>query len=511
MTSPQLAAASAEPELTAYVINPRISMRLLRADGRRSWMDATDARFANRCLPLLMANQAGWFLVSDHAFRVEWDGGRSLDSLNIELLAGPKPCPASSHFGHGILTFSLPFLFRTSASYNLLVRGPPNHPKDGISPLEGLVETDWSPATFTVNWQLTRPGVPVSFEIGEPIGMIVPQRRGELESFRTSLRELRTDAALASRHHEWSRSREVFLDQLRVPNSCAAKQKWQKDYFLGVDGEAGARTEHQTKLHLRDFATPGARTPIVTYVSSTEIPRAASTRAPKSEPASTPAARRNVSDAEAIVRELHVVDGFADAETCRTLVALHRRFGKLETGRDNGFCVTDALRRNPEAFDVARGLVNRMRALIESCYRKQVGCDLALVCGVTPAFCHVLHADNARVVCARHGEDAVQLRRAGCHCEDVRVLPNHTPWREYTGLLYLSSEHEGGAIVFGEGPNVYGRTYRKEITPRAGLLVLSPSNELYFHHTTPVTKGVRYSMNSWFTSDRAHIDARWGG
>jgi hypothetical protein len=41
------------------------------------------------------------------------------------------------------------------------------------------------------------------------------------------------------------------------------------------------------------------------------------------------------------------------------------------------------------------------------------------------------------------------------------------------------------------------------------LLVLSPSNELYFHYTTPVTSGVRYSMNSWFTDDDAHADAGW--
>ena len=46
-----------------------------------------------------------------------------------------------------------------------------------------MIETDWSVATFTMNWKLTRPHWPVTFEIGEPICMVVPQRRGELESF----------------------------------------------------------------------------------------------------------------------------------------------------------------------------------------------------------------------------------------------------------------------------------------------------------------------------------------
>jgi hypothetical protein len=183
----------------AYVINAALAMRLARAEGARAWMESTDARFANRCLPMLIANQAGWMLLSEHAFTVTWDGGGGLDSVTIEPRSGPKPYPAASHFGHGILTFSLPFLFKTSPGYNLLVRGPPNLPKDGIAPLEGLVETDWSPATFTVNWQLTRPDVPVTFEVGEPIAMLVPQARGELERFRPLVRRLDEAATWARR------------------------------------------------------------------------------------------------------------------------------------------------------------------------------------------------------------------------------------------------------------------------------------------------------------------------
>jgi hypothetical protein len=134
-----------------------------------------------------------------------------------------------------------------------------------------------------------------------------------------------------------------------------------------------------------------------------------------------------------------------------------------------------------------------------------VGCDLALLCGIVPGFRHALHADNARVICPRHGGDAEELRRADCRCDDIQVAPNHTPWRRYSALLYLSGEHQGGELVFGEGPNVYGGVYRKEIAPRPGLLVVSPSNELYFHHTTPVTVGTRYSMSCWFAADGAHV------
>lgn len=102
-------------------------------------------RFANRCLPLLIANQAGWFLLNNRAFEAEWKGERDQASLRIRYPRGTGRCWASSHFGHGILTFSLPYLFRTSQGFDLMARGPANLPKDGIASLEGIVETSWAP------------------------------------------------------------------------------------------------------------------------------------------------------------------------------------------------------------------------------------------------------------------------------------------------------------------------------------------------------------------------------
>jgi hypothetical protein len=245
--------AAPEPELIAYVINPALEMPLVKAQSARAWMDATDIRFANRCLPLLIANQSGWFVLSMHTLRVVWTGGRDLGSLKIEYLAGRPPYPASSHFGDGILTFSLPYLFRTPPGYNLLVRGPSNWPKDGAAPLEGVVETDWSAATFTVNWKLTRSNHLVNFEAGEPICMLVPQRRGELESFRPELRRLDEDTEMHRRHQQWAVDRGRFLSELKVPSSAAAKAGWQKDYFQGVAADRGAVGDHQTKLQLKEF------------------------------------------------------------------------------------------------------------------------------------------------------------------------------------------------------------------------------------------------------------------
>jgi Family of unknown function (DUF6065) len=90
--------------------------------------------------------------------------------------------PAVSHFGHGILTFHIPCLFRTEPGIDLLVQGPVNRPKDAIAPLSGIVETDWAPYTFTMNWQFTRPGIAVRFEKGEPFCHVWPLQRGALQT-----------------------------------------------------------------------------------------------------------------------------------------------------------------------------------------------------------------------------------------------------------------------------------------------------------------------------------------
>ena len=140
--------------LIAYPISP-LSMLLTAALAERAWMDATPSHFAKRCLPMLIANRAGWLLVSMHSFAVTWNGQSDAAGLIVKHLEGAPPYAAHSQFGSGILTFIIPFLFRTPPGVNLLVRGPANVIKDGIAPLEGIVETDWAEATFTMNWKMT--------------------------------------------------------------------------------------------------------------------------------------------------------------------------------------------------------------------------------------------------------------------------------------------------------------------------------------------------------------------
>jgi hypothetical protein len=155
----------------------------------RTWMsEMAELRMGwpNRCLPMLIADQSGWELRNPCGFTATWMGQQGVDVMIAPDKRDAGQLLPASHFGDGILTWHLPILFRTPPGYNLLVRGPANYPKDAVSPLEGIVETDWASTSFSMNWKFTRKLMPVRFEVDESICLIVPQRRNELEEFAPS-------------------------------------------------------------------------------------------------------------------------------------------------------------------------------------------------------------------------------------------------------------------------------------------------------------------------------------
>jgi hypothetical protein len=265
-----------DQEFYAYELQPAGDMPIEVAPLERSWMDATDRRAAYRCLPLTIANQAGWLIACPAGFTAYWSGGPDKGSLYLDFdppggaaapdpLAGSvvsfaAPAPAAprdprilSHFGYGVVTFTLPYLFRTPRGVNLWVKGPSNSIKDGAQPLEGVVETDWLPASFTMNWKLTRPDHPVRFERGEPICMLVPVPRGLAEALRPVCLPLGANAELEHEYREWERSRILFNAALGTERPGAVRRGWQRDYTKGLTPSGQQAQEHQTRLQLRPF------------------------------------------------------------------------------------------------------------------------------------------------------------------------------------------------------------------------------------------------------------------
>jgi hypothetical protein len=258
-----MAGQSAQGEdlpLIAYPVTAVQDMPIVVAQSQREWMNATTERFANHCLPLLMANQSGWLVLNSCAFVATWNGSDGNDSVELEYLTGAPPYPASSHFGYGIITWHIPYLFRTPPGFNLLVRGPANMPKDGVAPLEGLVETDWAVATFTMNWKITRPRVPIPFDAGEPICMLVPQRRADLNAFAPSLRHLAAEPDLSDEYGRWSSSRMAYYRQqpANAEEELAKERDWQRHYFRGRSPGRTVAPEHLTRFRLRPFTSDAA-------------------------------------------------------------------------------------------------------------------------------------------------------------------------------------------------------------------------------------------------------------
>jgi hypothetical protein len=238
-------------KLTAHVLDGH-TLDVRQAPRERAWMDATDQRYAYRCLPLDMANAHGWELLCPTGFEAEWDGTDALDALRIHADAGTS-APAISHFGYGVLTFHVPCVFQTEPGHELYVTAPINRPKDGIAGLTGLVETDWSPYSFTMNWKFTRPGR-VRFEAGEPFCHFFPVARRLLADTQPRWQPLSQNPALAEQHHAWIHSRGQFLDALNEPESDATRQGWQRGYFKGPGpGQCPAGVEHRTRLKLPMF------------------------------------------------------------------------------------------------------------------------------------------------------------------------------------------------------------------------------------------------------------------
>ena len=245
--------------LTAYLQSTEEPL-IRPAPPERLWMDRTPERFAYRCLPLNIANAHGWEVLCPARVRAVWYGGDSIAALSVETDAPPHHRPLS-HFGCGILTFHIGCLLRTEDGTELWVGGPPNRPKHGIYALSGVVETDWSPFTFTMNWQFTAPGEAI-FEKDEPICFFFPIARAVLAQTEPEFRLLSEAPQVEAEFMAWQRSRNNFNEELTKEDSPARSERWQRNYFrgetlIGTPAPQGHRTRQRVRA-FRKLSEPDA-------------------------------------------------------------------------------------------------------------------------------------------------------------------------------------------------------------------------------------------------------------
>lgn len=244
--------------------HPGWNPQIRPAESTRPWMDATPEAFAYRCLPLNIANAHGWEILSPCDFEACWTGGARVDDVLVRVGPDvPHDQRPVSLFGQGTITIHIQGLFRTPPGWNLWVGGSPNRAKEGIAPLTGVVETDWSPYTFTMNWQFTRRNHWVRFSTGEPICFVFPVPRDSLESFDPKFVAMESDPEVIGQFRAWSESRNAFQAKVAKDPPKTPADKWQKRYYRGIDmHDRVPAADHRSKLRLKSFVegTPAPET-----------------------------------------------------------------------------------------------------------------------------------------------------------------------------------------------------------------------------------------------------------
>ena len=246
-----LGSAIVARKLIAYRIHDK-GQRIIPGRQRRLWMDETRFRFAYRCLPLTIANGIGWEILLPAKITAEWNGGPELSDITVESgdAAWRADQLALSHFGHGILTFPVGYLFRTDPGVAIWARGVPNYTKDGIAPLDGVIETDWLSFTFTMNWRFTRPGR-ILFEKDEPYCFVTLIEYRALDDVIPEIVPIEEAPDVATQFNIYKKARNDFNAGLKRKDPEIVKQSWQKWYLRG-ESPSGSQSNpiHVSKVGL---------------------------------------------------------------------------------------------------------------------------------------------------------------------------------------------------------------------------------------------------------------------
>ncbi len=256
--------------LICHALHDRVP-KVVPSRSRRDWMDAFPDRHIYRCLPIAIANSFGWDILCPVPLEIEWNGGPAKADLSVRAL---RPLPGGapvehfckSHFSSGIVTMHPDYIFRTSPGWSLLATGPMNGVKENAIPLSGIIESDWLPYTFTMNWKMLRAGK-LAFEEDEPFCSIVPLRIQPVVACEPEIRRLSDDPDLEKHHRSFRASRDAFMARMQAGDPDTLKQPWQKHYFMGRFPDGTKVEEHLNKLRLhepidrRTLAAPEAGSP----------------------------------------------------------------------------------------------------------------------------------------------------------------------------------------------------------------------------------------------------------
>lgn len=174
-------------------------------------------------------------------------------------------------------------------------------------------------------------------------------------------------------------------------------------------------------------------------------------------------------------KDLVVKRDLLSRRECEKLIALYDSHCRLSSQRD--YCGNEVLYYEDLAgVPKGRARLERVARTVASALGRSIGrmhLESIFVAMLPPGGYHPAHADNERY-------------------DGGHWVPNHTPQRKYSAILYLNAELEGGDLCF--------KTLGIRIKPQQGLLVGFPSHHGFVHEVEPVIIGKRYSIPLWFTN-----------
>lgn len=190
--------------------------------------------------------------------------------------------------------------------------------------------------------------------------------------------------------------------------------------------------------------------------------------------------------------EVAIVDGFLPSDRCGLLIDAFDRLAVSD--HRNG--IRRAAQRTEISAHAIRAVSQAAHDLIGAT-RKNIAELITHQLGVS----HPLYVEYTLLSSMRAGDRHQRHADRERRRDDGGWEPNHTPNRDYTGIVYLNS----GALQFGGGMLRFPEL-GTEVRPLAGRLVAFGCDRQYEHEVTPVTSGARYSLSCWLTSSQASVE-----
>ncbi len=476
------------PNLHCYTVG-HVFGEIRPAKPTRRWMDEFPGRHPYRCLPLAIGNAFGWEILCPFDIEIEYNGGPDNEDMKIRAADGREDIShlALANFTRGILTLHTGYQFHTEPGWRLLATGPFNYPRDGMSPLTGVIETDWLPYPFTMNWQLTRPGV-FTFTKGEPYCHILPVPANFLNDFDLQIYCLEDNPPLLKEQLAFADSRTEFMAQVAEGDAEAIKQAWQRFYFRGElpTGSKAPEDVHVSKLRLNSPVDLRGETP---PPITDPAPKSVTKKKAQAKPAKSETTTISVEDIgkyRAITNADHAdfvyMEEFLNQEQCQTLLdAAERNRHRANYVREQGIeSRTLSSKALPASERTALSIMQQARLIAA----QAVGTWF----GIEGSLCDT----GLRIV-----QRSATSFSPGWSREPSGE-PGKSPEWLFAGLIFLNQGYEGG--------QTYLLEEKIRIPAKSGLFIAFEGDRYKNLVMSPVTSGEMLILPINFTNDAEYID-----